>query len=98
MIESSMSTSRLLHVSDLHLPNEAGGVALGQHSDANLVAVLGSVPLETVDAVVVTGDVTHDGDLQAYQRAVPSTWGQDRTICAQFSIGGNHGDSSPASV
>jgi Icc protein len=80
LMAPSSTRCRVLHISDLHLPNEPGGVALGQRSEATLAAVLGSVSLGTVDAVVVTGDITHDGDLSAYERAVDMLVGMRRPI------------------
>jgi len=60
----------VLHITDLHLFAEQGRELLGVVTDASLEAVLDLALAEaTPDALLVTGDVTQEGDAGAYQRA-----------------------------
>ena len=60
----------VLHITDLHLFAEQGRELLGVVTDASLEAVLDlALGQATPDALLVTGDVTQEGEAEAYQRA-----------------------------
>lgn len=60
----------VLHITDLHLFAEPGRELLGVVTDASLEAVLDlALGQATPDVLLVTGDVTDDGEARAYQRA-----------------------------
>jgi len=79
----------LLQITDLHLRGSAGKRLIGVDTDASLRAVLQAATAQQMpDALLVTGDVVHDPNPQAYQRALD--------IIAEFYAGpmlllpGNH--------
>jgi Icc protein len=60
----------VLQLSDLHLLSEQGARLLGVDTAATFQAVLDAAfAAGPVDAVVVTGDIAHDGDPATYRRA-----------------------------
>lgn len=60
----------VLHITDLHLFAEQGRELLGVVTDASLEAVLDlALGQATPDALLVTGDVTQEGEAEAYRRA-----------------------------
>ena len=72
----------VLHITDMHLFAEQGRELLGVVTDNSLEAVLDLALAETTpDALLVTGDVTEDGEAEAYRRA--------RAIVAQRFSGPN---------
>ena len=59
----------VLHITDLHLFAEQGRELLGVVTDASLETVLDlALGQATPDALLVTGDVTQEGEPEAYQR------------------------------
>jgi Icc protein len=74
----------VLQITDLHLFAEPGRELLGVVTDASLAAVLDQALAEvTPAALLVTGDVTQEGELDGYRRALaivrerfsgPSVW------------------------
>jgi Icc protein len=60
-------TTRLLHLSDLHLSAQPGGGEVD--ADRSLALVLAACErLDDISAVVVTGDLADDGSVAAYER------------------------------
>jgi Icc protein len=60
----------ILQLSDLHLLPDEGARLLGVDTGATFAAVLeGALARDDVDAVFVTGDIAHEGDVDAYRRA-----------------------------
>lgn len=62
-------TSTLLHITDLHLLGEPGSTLLGVDTADSYRAVLAQAFAEaTPDAVLATGDIAHNAEVEAYQR------------------------------
>lgn len=60
---------RILHITDTHLRATAGATLLGVDTAASLAAVLDQALAEHApDAVLASGDLTHDGERAAYER------------------------------
>jgi Icc protein len=61
----------VLQITDLHLRAVAGERLIGVDTDASLRAVLqAAMAQQAPDALLVTGDVAHDPEPQAYQRCL----------------------------
>lgn len=87
-------TTRLLHLSDLHLSAADGSMGVDASRSLDLV-LEACAHLDQLAAVIVTGDVADDGSHQAYRRAhaALSDFAQARGACLMLSTG-NHDDRS----
>ena len=84
----------ILQVTDLHLFAEPGRVLLGVTTDASLKEVLSQAFSERApDAVLITGDVAQDGEIEAYRRALDMV--RERFTGPTLWLAGNHDLGSP---
>ena len=83
-----MKSIRVLQITDTHLFADADGKLLGFNTRNGLQAVV-SAALETPapDLVVASGDLTHDGSMQAYQAVRQQL---ERLDAPVFCLPGNH--------
>lgn len=68
--EAAGQTVRVLQITDTHLFADADGRLLGLNTEQSLLAVLATVAARQPAAhlVLATGDLTHDGSIEAYRR------------------------------
>lgn len=59
---------RLLHITDSHLGDNKGDELSSVDCDASLNEVMLLLKRETFDAILITGDIAHNGAISAYQR------------------------------
>jgi Icc protein len=87
---STLSTIRLLQLTDFHLGEQQGYVLAGMETNASLQAVLAEVPEDEFDLIVVTGDLAENGNLSAYGRLKNYLADTFEQPC--FYLPGNHDD------
>jgi Icc protein len=76
----------LAHLSDTHLLSDPTAELWGHNTTASLVAVMEALP-QSVDVMVLTGDISEDGATTSYERAQALTEG--RAAHRHF-LAGNH--------
>ena len=64
----SLHLLRIAHLTDLHLPAEAGQAVAGRDADQALESILARVLALHPDLLLLTGDLTDAGDTSAYLR------------------------------
>ncbi len=81
--------SKLIQISDCHIDDQA--ITMGIDSQANLIQVVNQINNHVFDALLISGDLTHNGTLSAYNRLKDILSPIDTPI---YVIGGNHDDST----
>lgn len=86
-----MSVLRFIQLSDTHLFDTADGELYGVNTAESLSAVIASVrrSQEHIDAVLVTGDLTHDGGTPAFRRVARHLSALNAPV---YLLPGNHDD------
>lgn len=64
----SLHLLRIAHLTDLHLPAEAGQIVAGRDADQALESILARLLTLRPDLLLLTGDLTDSGDASAYLR------------------------------
>lgn len=80
---------RLVQISDTHLYGPTEGQLLGINTLFSMQCVLNKVQYEqkSIDAILVTGDLSQDGTVQSYQHLQQAL---DTFSCPAFWLNGNH--------
>lgn len=88
-----MSVLRFIQLSDTHLFDSPDGELYGINTAQSLAAVIASIrgSREHIDAVLVTGDLTHDGGTPAFRRAAHLLSELNAPV---YLLPGNHDDLS----
>ena len=61
-----MMTKSFIQISDSHIDNDK--VVMGVDSQANLVAIVNMISEQYFDALLISGDLAHNGMLESYQK------------------------------
>jgi 3',5'-cyclic-AMP phosphodiesterase len=77
----------LAQLSDTHLLRDPNAWRWGHNPAENLTSVMSALP--HVDAMVLTGDISDDGSVESYRRAMALTGGES---IRRYVIAGNHDD------